>query len=320
MSTPSALLDALAGEEARPGLATAVERLSGRYRDGVHERSRGMRDDLDRQAYVAARMPATSAAVAAALGQCREVLATVTSVLDLGSGPGSALWAIAERCPQVTRFTAVERDEGLIASGRRLAEQHATLAATTWIAADLRRLPSLEAHDLVVLSYVTNELDDAARVALITQAWALARVAVLVIEPGTPRGFAACLGARATVLAQGAHLAAPCPHGHTCPMAQAADRWCHFRVRISRSRLHRTAKGGALGYEDEPYSYVCATRAALPSIAARVLSTPKVHRGAVDLTLCSVTGIDAASIPRKDRERYQAAADLSWGDGLSRIP
>jgi len=320
MSTPPALLAVLTVEEARPGLAAAVERLSARYRDGIDERSRGMRDELDRQAYVAARMPATSAAVAAALGQCREALATATSVLDLGSGPGSALWAVAEHCPQVSRFTAVERDEGLIASGRRLAAQHAALAATTWIAADVRRLPSLDQHDVVVLSYVTNELDDAARGALITQAWALARVALVVIEPGTPRGFSACLAARATALAQGAHLAAPCPHGHACPWAAVEDRWCHFRVRVARSRLHRTAKGAALGYEDEPYSFVCATRAVLPAITARVVSTPKVHRGAVDLTLCTADGITPLTIPRKERSRYDAAAELTWGDYLDRHP
>ena len=267
-------------------------------------------------------VPATFAACSLALNYCAEAMPAFApqSLLDLGSGPGSALWAVAEACPQAGRFTAVERDEDLIASGRRLAAQDPTLAATTWITADLRRLPPLAAHDVVVLSYVTNELDAAARTALITQAWALARIALLVIEPGTPRGSAACLAARTTVLEQGAHLAAPCPHVNSCPWATAVDRWCHFRVRVARSRLHRSAKGGALGYEDEPYSFLCATRAALSPIAARVVSTPKVHRGAVDLTLCTADGITPLTIPRKERSRYDAAAELAWGDHLERHP
>jgi ribosomal protein RSM22 (predicted rRNA methylase) len=320
MSTPGALSDALAAIDAVPGLAMAVERLSQRYHAGVVDGERALRDDLDRQAYVAARMPATSAAVSAALGRCRDALTSATSVLDLGSGPGSALWAVAEHGPRVARFTAVERDADLIAHGRRLAAHHAALAATTWIAADLRRLPAIDPHDLVVLSYVTNEIDDAARAALITQAWALTRVALLVVEPGTPRGFSACLEARTTVLAHGAHLAAPCPSAHVCPWAEADDRWCHFRVRVARSRLHRAAKGGALGYEDEPYSFVCATRTPLPTIAARVVSTPKVHRGAVDLTLCTAEGITPLTIPRRDRQRYDAAAEFTWGDHLDSLP
>jgi ribosomal protein RSM22 (predicted rRNA methylase) len=91
-------------------------------------------------------------------------------------------------------------------------------------------------------------------------------------------------------------------------------------VRVARSRLHRAAKGGALGYEDEPYSLLCVSRAPVPAIAARVLSTPKVHRGAVDLTLCRAEGVAPLTIPRRERERYEAAAELAWGDGLERAP
>lgn len=316
MATPQALSEALAGIAASPGLASAVTRLAERYRDGVADQARGVRDDLDRQAYVAARMPATAAAVASALRQCRAVLPGITSVLDLGSGPGSALWAVVEACPSASRFTAIERDAGLMALGGRLMADHPRLATTRWIAADLRQLPALERHDLVVLSYVTNELTSATRDALIAQAWELAGSAVLVVETGTPRGFAACLGARTVLLAQGAHLVAPCPHTRACPLTDEGNRWCHFRVRVARSRLHKVAKGGALGYEDEPFSLVCASRAPVSTIAARVLSTPKVHRGAVDLTLCTADGIMASTIPRKQRERYEVAAELAWGDHL----
>lgn len=318
MSTPVALLDALAQLEAPSGLPAAVARLSERYRVGVTDGARGMRDELDRQAYVAARMPATSAAVAAALRQCQVVLPEITSVLDLGSGPGSALWAVADACPKATHFTAVERDAGLIAAGQDLlTSASSAVAATRWIAADLRQLPELEQHDLVVLSYVTNELTPTQRRDLITRAWALSSTALLVVETGTPRGFAACLDARSVVLAQGGHVVAPCPHAQACPLADHAERWCHFRVRVARSRLHKAAKGGALGYEDEPYSLLCASRRPLPAIAARVLSTPKVHRGAVDLTLCTEAGVGPWSIPRRERSRYDLAAKLVWGDAAA---
>src|SRR5262245_58960427 len=135
MSTPTALSEALATVDAVPGLAAAVARLAERYRDGVADGARGVRDDLDRQAYVAARMPATSAAVAAAVRQCQAFLPRIGSVLDLGSGPGSALWAVAEACPQANRFTAVERDAGLIALGQRLMATQGALAATHWVTA-----------------------------------------------------------------------------------------------------------------------------------------------------------------------------------------
>jgi ribosomal protein RSM22 (predicted rRNA methylase) len=274
-----------------------------------------MRDDLDRLAYVAARMPATSAAVAAALQQCGAVLPDLTSVLDLGSGPGSALWAVVDACPNITRCTAVERDAGLIAAGQALvAGTNGPLAATQWLTADLRQLPALAPHDLVTLSYVTNELTPTQRRELITRAWALTNKSLLVVETGTPRGFAACLEARSVLVAQGAHVVAPCPHAQACPLADDAQRWCHFRVRVARSRLHRAAKGGALGYEDEPYSLLCVSRTPVSACAARVLSTPKVHRGAVELTLCTANGVVPVHIPRRERDRYDAAAELAWGE------
>lgn len=320
MTTPPALIEALTGMNASPGLPAAVARLAERYRTGVADHARGLRDDLDREAYIAARMPATAAAVAAALNQCRAVLPGIRSVLDLGSGPGSALWAVAEACPLAATFTAVERDAGLIGLGRGLMTEHPRLAATRWLTADLRQLPALERHDLVVLSYVTNELTPAVRETIITLAWGLAGQALLVVETGTPRGSAACLAARTLLLAQGAHLVAPCPHPRACPLADDPARWCHFRVRVARSRLHRAAKGGSLGYEDEPYSLLCVSRSPAPAIVARVLSTPKVHRGAVDLTLCRAEGVAPLSIPRRERERYDAAAGLAWGDGVERAP
>jgi ribosomal protein RSM22 (predicted rRNA methylase) len=317
MSTPTALSELLASIDPVPGLGAAVTRLAERYRHGVADNARGVRDELDRQAYLAARMPATSAAVAAALRHSRAVLPGITSVLDLGSGPGSALWAVAEACVHVTQFTAVERDVGLIAAGQALlAKADGPLAATRWFTADLRQLPMLESHDLVTLSYVTNELTPTQQRDLIARAWMLARKAVLVVETGTPRGFAACLEARAEMIVQGGHVMAPCPHAKACPWSGDAQRWCHFRVRVARSRLHRAAKGGALGYEDEPYSMVCVSREPVAGCAARVLSTPKVHRGAVELTLCTTNGIVQVSIPRRDRDRYDRAAELTWGDVL----
>lgn len=86
-----------------------------------------------------------------------------------------------------------------------------------------------------------------------------ARVALVVVEPGTPRGFQQILEARTQALASGAAILAPCPHDATCPM-QGSD-WCHFAARVERSRTQRQLKGGELGWEDEKFSYVVITDA-----------------------------------------------------------
>src|SRR5882757_9006731 len=51
-------------------------------------------------AYLAARLPATYAAVQAVLRQVPDAaLEGATTVLDLGAGPGTATWALFERWP-----------------------------------------------------------------------------------------------------------------------------------------------------------------------------------------------------------------------------
>lgn len=313
MSTPAALAEILAGRPAPAGLAAAVSAISTRYHTGIADTAPALRSDLDREAYVAARMPATSAAVARALrlgdGAWTD---SVHSVLDLGSGPGSALWAVADGCALHT-ITALERDAGLITLGRELAlEGPDPLPQTTWIAGDLRALPPLDRHDLVVLSYAGNELTAADRAALITRAWELARVGLLLVEPGSRAGAAMITAARSQLLAHGATIAAPCTHHAACPLAESSD-WCHQRVRLSRSRLHRLAKDASRGFEDEPFAFLLALRESAPRGGGRVIGSPQVTAAAVTLPLCSAAGYHTTVIARRD-PAYRKAAKARWGD------
>jgi len=78
--------------------------------------------DAQRAAYLAVRLPATFAAAAAALAWSAECCSLEPrTVLDLGSGPGSALWAAAQLFPTIEAATAFERDPRLIEIARRLA-------------------------------------------------------------------------------------------------------------------------------------------------------------------------------------------------------
>jgi ribosomal protein RSM22 (predicted rRNA methylase) len=170
------------------------------------------------------------------------------------------------------------------------------------------------AADLVVLSYAINELTEAQAARAIDRALGLATGALVVVEPGTPAGFARIRAVRDRLRAAGATIAAPCPHADACPMA-GAD-WCHFAVRLDRSRAHRQSKQAALGWEDEKFAYVVATRdpAALSDRAeARVLRRPRKETGHVRLSLCAPGGLTETVVRRRDPD-YRAARDASWGD------
>ena len=60
---------------------------------------------------------------------------------------------------------------------------------------------------------------------------------LLIIEPGTPAGYARMIALRSQLIASGAHVAAPCPHQAPCPLA--TPDWCHFAQRLPRSRAHK---------------------------------------------------------------------------------
>lgn len=292
-------------------LARAAADLSARYR-----RSGG--GPVDPTAYAATRMPATFAAIAAACGATAAALPGFAprSLLDAGAGTGAALWAADATWPSLAAATLIEAEPAMAALARRLAAHGGALAAASrWVVADLAGPWEAEPHDLVTAAYLLGELPEPARPALVARLWGRAAGALLLIEPGTPRGWATIRAAREQLRAAGAHLVAPCPHEAACPMPDdpGAD-WCHFAQRLARTGFHRSAKGAELGYEDEKYSYLAVARApgALP--AARVLRYPVTRAGRVELALCARDGLRRATVTKGDRAAWRAARDLSWGD------
>ena len=117
-------------------------------------------------------------------------------------------------------------------------------------------LAKADAADLVVASYMIGEISEGERSALAELMWAKTRDTLLVVEPGTPAGYARIIALRAQLIAAGAHVAAPCPHDGKCPL-QAPD-WCHFTQRLPRSRAHRQLKVAELPYRGRK---ICLCRA-----------------------------------------------------------
>jgi ribosomal protein RSM22 (predicted rRNA methylase) len=285
-----------------------VERLSAAYRGA--ERSRAARTPAAVAAYLAYRAPATFAAAAAVF---RELAARrpgwePRSLLDAGAGPGVAAWAALEAWPSLDSVTLVEAEPEMVAAGRVL------LPDAAWVQADVTaaRGPA----DLVLASYVLGELAEPADAA--ARLWAQATDTVVFVEPGTPDGYRRVLDARAAVLGAGGITVAPCPHDLPCPLP--ADDWCHFAVRLPRSRLHRRAKGAELGHEDEKLSYAALARAPVARAEARVIRQPQLRSGHVHLVTCERDGIHARTVSRKDGARYKEARRARWGSAIGAPP
>ena len=176
----------------------------------------------------------------------------------------------------------------------------------------MRSFKQFPESDLIIASYALGELAGDEAIEILRKAWTAARVALVVMEPGTPAGFARIRKWRELLLAHGAHMAAPCPGEGACPM-DAGD-WCHFAQRVERMSIHRKLKGGALGHEDEKFSYLSFTRSPVTRARERVLRHPLHRPGLVELQLCSGTTTRTEKITKKDNERFRAARHVSWGD------
>jgi ribosomal protein RSM22 (predicted rRNA methylase) len=299
-------------------LRRAADLLSRRYRDEVRDGRLHLPDHLAAQAYLATRLPATYAAIRASLAAVAELRPdfTPSSLLDIGAGPGSALWATRDCWDSLEAATLVETSAAIRKVGTRLAEGLAV--PTVWLDANIETgLPTLPTSDLVTLAYVLDELPPVLIGRLVDQLWEATGDTFVVVEPGTPAGWQRILTVRARLIAVGAHLVAPCPHQAACPLA--TPDWCHFARRVARSRLHRLAKNADVPWEDEKYIFVAASKTPADGPAARVLAPPQSASGTVRLKFCmSDGGVAAKLVSKREGAPFRIARRLDWGDAIAR--
>jgi ribosomal protein RSM22 (predicted rRNA methylase) len=287
--------------------------ISRTYRDGGN--SGAITSTADALAYALARMPATYAAVTASLNALCETSPDFApkNLLDVGAGPGTASWAAAEVFASLQSFTLLDANTALRALALDLCRDSARLKGMTYHRGEARAaLADAEPADLVVASYLIGEIGDAERRTLAELLWSKTRDTLLIVEPGTPSGYARIITLRQQLISSGAHAAAPCPHDGSCPLA--APDWCHFTQRLPRLRAHMQIKQAELPFEDEKFSYVALTRRPVERRFARVLAQPEVSKVEVSAKLCTADGLSLAKVPHRDKTAYARARRWRWGD------
>ncbi len=297
-------------------LAASAAALSARYRAELRDGRFHVDEEGAARAYLAARLPATYAATRSALEAAATALPHFApeSQLDLGAGPGTAVFAAADLWPSLAGATLIEGSAAMRRVGQDLAASDSL--ARRWLAADLAGgPPPLEAHDLVTITYVLDELEPAARDRLVEAAFAATTGILVIVEPGTPAGWQRILAARAALIAAGATIAAPCPHQAPCPIAP--PDWCHFAARVARSRVHLRAKQASVPFEDEKFIYLAASRSRPENRPSRVLAPPRAASGRVMLKLCRGDGSRADRlVTRREGDAFRAARRADWGDAF----
>lgn len=286
------------------------QKISEKYRENDGKGKRLVTKHSEALAYAISRMPATYCAVYTALSRVLKNQ-KIETVLDVGAGTGAATWAV-NNIIEAKKYICLEREEQMRKIGCKLMDKH--LENVEWKEFDLTKDQIQEKSDLVITSYVINELSKDEREKAITKMWEAANSILVIIEPGTPEGFSHILEARNLLLKKGAYIMAPCTHNEKCYINK--DDWCSFYVRVARSGLHRQAKKGELGYEDEKFSYIAFAKTPITHSEAVILRHPQINSGYVKVKLCTSNGIEEKTYSKKDKDLYKRIKKMNAGETI----
>ena len=277
--------------------------------------------------YSLMRMPGTFGAVASILEQvCMLSDFIPRSLLDAGAGTGTGSWA-ANQYFLLDRVTCMERESAMINIGKQLMCQSSdeALKRATWVQTDLTEQAKRDIQrgqvqyesDLVIASYVLNEMAMEDRMQVVDWLWKNTKKMLVIVEPGTPVGSDNIRRIRDYLIEQGAYVVAPCTHMERCPVK--CDDWCHFTCRVQRGKLHRLLKEADAPYEDEKYSYITVSREKVntDSLYGRIRRHPITEKGRITLEMCTREGILSRTVTKKEGDLYKAAKKKECGDMFS---
>ena len=303
-------------------MSANAKELSRRYMEESGQGKSLLNKNDEAAVYSLMRMPATFSAVSFALDKVCEMSDFVPrTLLDAGAGTGGATFA-ANEFFALNKITCLERELAMENIGKKLmaVSDDEVLRVATYIRKDLIeeavRTNNSEAEyssDLVVASYVLNEMSMENRMEVVKWLWANTKKMLVIIEPGTPIGFGNIRRIRDFLIEQGAYVCAPCPHMDKCHIT--GDDWCHFTVRVQRGKIHKMLKNADVPYEDEKFSYIAFSREPIQyKEYGRIMRHPITQKGRMELTLCTSDGIYTKTVTKKDNEMYKAAKKANCGD------
>ena len=292
-----------------------AQELSNRYMNEKRSGQTLLSKEKEALAYLGIRMPATFCAVMTALKHTLNVAKScdIKTVLDIGAGTGSAVWAINEQI-DTEKIICLEREDAMRKVGQSLMKKNDNLSKVEWIDADITKAENIKGADLIISSYMINELKPEERTKVIQKLLNLESKIILIIEPGTPEGFKNIREIQKTAIKNGAYIIAPCTHQQECELPE--NDWCHATVRVERSKVQKILKSGDLPYEDEKFSYIAISKENFGTAESRILRHPIIETGKITLKICTNGNIQQKVITKKEKELFKQAKKKKCGDSI----
>ncbi len=291
-----------------------AKEISKKYRANDNDGKRLVTKSNEAIAYALSRMPATYESVTKCMQYIFEKNEfNINTVLDVGAGTGAATWAIYNFL-QNKKFLCLEREPEMINIGKKLMDDSELSKNTIWKPFDIIENNIDGKFDLVIVSYMINELPKDKIDIAIEKLWNATNEVLIVLEPGTPKGFSNIIKIRNILLESKGNIIAPCTHQNKCQI-QDSD-WCQFTCRVQRSKVHKKLKDGSCPYEDEKFSYIAVSKKKCVKSNNRILRHPTINKGFSEFKVCNVDGIKNIRLSKKDGSLYKEAKKKSSGDSL----
>jgi ribosomal protein RSM22 (predicted rRNA methylase) len=337
----------------------AAQALSERYR-APREAGAGALAAGDEQwlGYAALILPAAYAQLRGALAAAaaRIPLWSPATMLDLGSGPGTALWAASAQWPALQALTAWERELAAITLGRKLAAGSANpaLRATRWERVDLTSDRRPTTDDRRPTTDDRRPTTDDRRPTTDRSLPSDPRSPIP--DPRSPTHDLVVLGhvlneldpqARQGVIATAWRLTGGLlllvepgtPEGFVVVraardqlLAQGAytiapcahdrpcplgDDWCHFPQRLKRPDFQRRARAAPSPWEDSKFAYVAMARFTPESpIWGRVIREASSNKAYAEVKVSSIAGVARYRALKRNRDAFRQVKALEWGAAL----
>ncbi len=296
-------------------LKQCAQKVSERYREDskIKTKNKLINSKEEALAYAISRMPATYGSIHTALENTIKIAnIDIQSVLDIGAGTGSAEWAILDLM-QVDDITCIENETYMMQMGKRLMQNNETLKNAKWMKLNIAQEQIDQKADLVIASYVLNEIEEKTREQILEKLWQATNKILLIIEPGTPEGYKEINSIRKYFIGNKVNIVAPCQHNGECKIGH--DDWCAFSCRVARSKAHKILKDGEIPYEDEKFSYIAISKFETEKLDGVVLRHPKIESGKITIKVCKSNGeIEEKIITKKEKEIFKKAKKLKAGD------
>ncbi len=250
-------------------------------------------------AYAQARMPATYNVIQYVLEKFKSKHEIFSEILDVGAGVGTLRIALQD---YETNYEALEKSDAMRKILKKLTNDKIKIHAE-----DFQKFHCERQYQAVFASYFVNETKD--KNSALKKIFSLAKQYVFIVEPGTPNGYKNIITAKKWANQLGWYPLLPC--ASACCNLNNKD-WCHFSIRVPRTKLHTNLKNAVLPYEDEKFCYVIFSKKETEFYNNNIIvKRPIKKSGHVILDVCSKDGVQR--IIRTDK----LSKKLRWGDQIS---